>query len=94
MITAHKKFAGILKKYLLKLKLRGWIRGYGFYSKACFDVDGVNTRKLIELRKLLEDCGYKVREYHNGFSANLINYQQPLYYPQAKLHLKRMTKKV
>ena len=92
MITPHKRFANILKKYLLKLRLRGWLAGYQFYSKSNLQVYGTEAQ-IMPIAQLLMQCGYEVRGFRTGISAYLPNYKQPEYYPQAKLALARMLKK-
>ena len=92
MITEHKRFSNILKKYLIKLRLRGWLAGHQFYSKSNFQVYGTEAQ-IMPIAQLLMQCGYEVRGFRTGFSAYLIGYKQPNYYPQAKLALARMLKK-
>ena len=92
MITEHKRFSNILKKYLIKLRLRGWLAGHQFYSKSNFQVYGTDAQ-IMPIAQLLMQCGYEVRGFRTGISAYLINHQQPKYYPQAKLALARMLKK-
>ena len=100
MGSNDKKVSNACKRALIKMRNRGWINSWLFYSRNCFTVwfaNDLQQKHVKKLAHLLQQCCFECKVYSNSITFNRL--PAPKTWPirlnegydgVLKLHLRRL----